>query len=134
MKQNDKLIKLSRRERQIMDIVFEYGEILATDIMHKLPEPPGYSAVRALLARLVKKEVLAFKQDGPRYLYYPVVDTEDARQKALSGVLKTFFNNSPTAAVTALLGLNKDQMSISELDEIAKMINKAKLAEAKNNK
>lgn len=125
MKKN-KLNKLSRRERQIMDIVYEQSEVSAQDIWKQLPDPPGYSAVRAMLARLVNKQVLEYRQDGPRYLYYPVIDTEDAKNDALSGLLKTFFNNSPAEAVTALLGMEQDKMSPDELNEISRLIERAK--------
>lgn len=125
MKKN-KLNKLSRRERQIMNIVFQQKEVSAQDIWKKLPDPPGYSAVRAMLARLVNKQILEFRQDGPRYLYFPAIDTEDAKNDALSGLLRTFFNNSPAAAVNALLGMERENMSPEELEKISAMIEQAK--------
>ena len=122
----DKLKKLSRRARQIMDIVYQQSEVSAQDILKHIPDPPSYSAIRAMLTRLVNKEVLEFRQDGARYLYSPVIETEDAKHDALSGLLKTFFNNSPAAAVSALLGMEKKSMSTDELEKISDLIEQAK--------
>ena len=65
--------QLSRRERQIMDALFERGELSAQDVRSAIPDPPSYSAVRALIAKLVEKKLVAYREDGPRYIYFPVV-------------------------------------------------------------
>ena len=118
--------KLSRRERQIMDIVFSQGEATAQDVLAKLPNPPSYSAVRTMLSRLVKKECLEFYQEGPKYIYRAVMDTGAATHSALKNVMKTFFNDSPAAAVTALLGMEEDGISDDELQRIMIQLEAAK--------
>lgn len=117
--------QLSRRERQIMDALFEAGELSAQDVQAAIPDAPGYSAVRALLAKLVEKKIVDFREDGPRYIYFPVVAREDARTSALQKLLKTFFGGSTTAAVNALLGMNREKLSVDEIDELRKAIDEA---------
>ncbi|TDR23608.1 BlaI/MecI/CopY family transcriptional regulator [Marinicella litoralis] len=118
--------QLSRRERQIMDIVFAQGQATAQQVLSQLPDPPSYSAVRAMLSRLVKKECLSFHQQGPKYIYQAVMNTSDAKQSAMKNLMKTFFNGSPTAAVSALIGMEKDRLSDTELDQIMQQIKAAK--------
>ena len=108
-------IKLSRREREIMDILFESGEISARDILEKMSEPPGYSAIRAMLAKLLHKGSVQFRQEGSRYLYSPTVARSHARESALKHLVKTFFDNSPALAANALLGMDGDSMDAAEL-------------------
>lgn len=122
--------QLSRRERQIMDALFEAGELSAQDVRAAIPDAPGYSAVRALLAKLVEKKVVNFREDGPRYIYFPVVAQEEARTSALQKLLKTFFAGSTTAAVNALLGMNKEKLSTEEVIQLQQAIDEA----AKNEK
>jgi BlaI family penicillinase repressor len=93
-----KAINLSRRERQIMDIVYELGEVTAQQVLEKLPEPPGYSAVRAMLSRLEEKGHLAHREQGARYLYFPLVKRDAATRSALSNLVKTFFDGSAAQA------------------------------------
>jgi BlaI family transcriptional regulator, penicillinase repressor len=122
--------QLSRRERQIMDALFEAGELSAQDVRAAIPEPPSYSAVRALLAKLVEKKIIDFREEGPRYIYFPCVAQEEARISALQKLLKTFFGGSTSAAVNALLGMNKDKLSADELKQLQQAIDSA----AKNEK
>lgn len=117
--------QLSRRERQIMDALFEAGELSAQDVRAAIPDAPGYSAVRALLAKLVEKKIVDFREDGPRYIYFPVVEQEEARTSALQKILKTFFGGSTTAAVNALLGMNKEQLNADEIAQLQKAIDDA---------
>lgn len=117
--------QLSRRERQIMDALFEAGELSAQDVRAAIPDAPGYSAVRALLAKLVEKKIVDFREDGPRYIYFPVVAQEDARTSALQKMLKTFFGGSTAAAVNALLGMNRAQLSADEITQLQKAIDGA---------
>ncbi|MCB1583834.1 MAG: BlaI/MecI/CopY family transcriptional regulator [Xanthomonadales bacterium] len=126
MKYKEPYNQLSRRERQIMDIVFAHKKVTAQQVMQLLPEPPGYSAVRAMLSRLVKKDCLSFHQQGAKYVYEAVMDTSEAKQSALKNLMSTFFNDSPTAAVSALIGMQKDDISDEELDAILKQIKAAK--------
>ncbi len=117
--------QLSRRERQIMDALFEAGELSAQDVRAAIPDAPGYSAVRALLAKLVEKKIIDFREDGPRYIYFPVVAQEEARASALQKMLKTFFGGSTAAAVNALLGMNKEQLNTDEIAQLQKAIDDA---------
>jgi BlaI family penicillinase repressor len=121
---------LSRRERQIMDALFEAGELSAQDVRAAIPDAPGYSAVRALLAKLVEKKIVDFREDGPRYIYFPVVAQEEARTSALQKMLKTFFGGSTAAAVNALLGMNKEKLSVEEIDQLQQAIDEAAKTEA----
>jgi predicted transcriptional regulator len=113
---------LSRRERQIMEIVYRRGEASVADILGDLPDPPSYSAVRALLRVLVNKQHLRHRADGPRYVYTPVVPRDRARAGALSELLDTYFEGSAMEAVAALLGSSRRRLSADELDELAALI------------
>lgn len=117
--------QLSRRERQIMDALFEAGELSAQDVRAAIPDAPSYSAVRALLAKLVEKQIVDFREDGPRYIYFPCVAAEDARVSALQKLLKTFFGGSTAAAVNALLGMNKNPLSENEINQLQQAIEDA---------
>jgi len=117
---------LSRREREIMDALFEAGELSAQEVRAVLPEAPGYSAVRALLAKLVEKKIIDFREDGLRYIYFPVMAQEEARASAMQKLLKTFFGGSTAAAVNALLGMNGEKLTTSEVSELKAAIEKAK--------
>ena len=94
---------LSRRERQIMDIVYEMKEATAQQIMERLPSPPSYSAVRALVRVLEQKGHLVHRQDGPRYIYVPRLAKDKASRSALAHLKQTFFDGSTTDVVAALL-------------------------------
>lgn len=113
---------LSRRERQIMDLLYERGEASARDIHGALPNAPSYSAVRALLAILVDKGQAGFRQEGARYIYTPVQPLSHARQGALRRLIKTFFGGSTLGAANALLGMGAADMEDEELDELATLI------------
>jgi BlaI family transcriptional regulator, penicillinase repressor len=118
--------QLSKRERQIMDALFEAGELSAQDIKSAIPDAPSYSAVRALLAKLVEKDVIQFRDEGGRYIYFPVVKQEVARTSALEKIVKTFFGGSATAAVNALLGMQNNKLTADEIAELQAAIEKAK--------
>jgi predicted transcriptional regulator len=116
---------LSRRERQIMDIVYRLGEATAAEVMDNLPDPPSYSAVRALLRILEEKEHLRHRQEGPRYVHRPTVPVDKAKQSALKHVATTFFDDSISQAVAALLDLSHDDLSDAELARLARLIDQA---------
>lgn len=124
--------QLSRRERQIMDALFEAGELSAQEVRDAIPEAPSYSAVRALLAKLVEKKVVDFREDGPRYIYFPVVAQEEARTSAMQKLLKTFFGGSTAAAVNALLGMKQEKLSSDEIAQLQQAIDKAREDEHKD--
>lgn len=117
---------LSRREQQIMDIIYSRGQASATEVMENLPAPPSYSAVRALLRVLEEKGHLRHKRDGQRYLYFPTVARERMKRSALRRVLQTFFNDSAEDAVAALLDISQERLSDEELERMAKLINQAR--------
>lgn len=117
---------LSRRERQIMDIVYRRDEVSVADVLEELPDPPSYSAVRAMLRVLEEKKHLKHRQQGPRYMYRATVPREDARESALRRLLKTFFDNSTENAVAALLDLSAADLSQAELDRLAELIREAR--------
>ncbi len=117
---------LSRRERQIMDILYELKEATALQVLERLPEPPSYSAVRALLRVLEQKGLVVHREDGPRYIFTPILAREKARRSALRHLMKTFFDDSPTDAVAALLNISEENLSEEDYDRILKLIQKAR--------
>jgi predicted transcriptional regulator len=120
---------LSRRERQIMDIVYREGRVSATDVLSRLADPPSYSAVRALLRILENKGHLRHEADGNRYLYLPTLPMHRASRSALQNVLETFFEGSTEKAVAALLDLSRDELSDEDLDRLSRLIGDARKEE-----
>jgi predicted transcriptional regulator len=118
--------ELSRRERQIMDVVYTRGEVTVTDVLDGLPDPPSYSAVRAMLRKLEEKGHLTHDVHGPKYVYRPTLPREEAQESALERVLDTFFEGSPGRAVHAILDASAAELTDSELDELAKLIERAR--------
>jgi predicted transcriptional regulator len=114
--------QLSRREREIMDVIYRSGRATAAEVMASLSEPPGYSAVRALLRVLEEKGHLRHEEDGPRYVFLPTVPRERARQSALRQLVHTFFDGSTEQAVAALLDLSSTRLSDAELDRLRDLI------------
>jgi predicted transcriptional regulator len=111
---------LSRRERQIMDIVWRQGHATANEVHAQLPDAPSYSAVRALLAVLVNKGHLRHERDGKRYIYLPTASAHKAGKNALRRLLSTFFNNSPAELVATLL--DPKEVDDAELARIRAML------------
>ena len=109
-----------------MDIVYRLGRAAVSDVLERLPDPPSYSAVRALMRILEEKGHLHHEQDGPRYIYMPTVPREKAKESALKNVLRTFFGGSTEAAVAALLELKGEEVDPDELDRISRMIANAR--------
>ena len=99
---------LSRRERQVMEILHRHGESPVTEIMQELPDPPTYSAVRSVLRILGEKALIKHKEDGPRYIYYPAEPTEHARDDMLAHVVRTYFAGSPEQDSPERLGHQRD--------------------------
>lgn len=116
---------LTRRERQIMDIVYRHGEATAAEVQENLPDPPSYSAVRALLRVLEEKGHLDHEQEGPRYVYHPTLPREKARRSALKRVIRTFFDDSTEKAVAALLSMSATELSGEERDRLRELIEQA---------
>ena len=117
---------LTRRERQVMDILFRRGEATVSEVMNDLPDPPTYSAVRSVLRILAEKELITFKEDGPRYVYLPVMSSERAREDALKHVVHTFFEGSTEQAVTALLRISDTDLSDAEVSRLQERIRNAR--------
>ena len=118
--------KLSRRERQIMDAIYRLGRATAAEVMQSIPEPPSYSAVRALLRVLEEKGHLTHDEEGPRYVYRPTVTREKARRSALERLIDTFFEGSTEQAFAALLDLSAPRLSDAELKRISRRIEDAR--------
>src|SRR4029077_11936227 len=119
-------LDVSRRERQIMDVLLALKSDTAAEIQANLPDAPSYSAVRALLKILETKGHVKHEEEGRAYVYLPVVRRTDARQSALSHLLKTFFDNSAEQAVAALLAIKGEKMSDAELNRMSQLIDDAK--------
>lgn len=117
---------LSRRERQIMDVIFAHGEATAAEVAAALPDPPSYSAVRAMLRILEEKGILKHREEGPRYVFLPVESREKASRSALKRVVQTFFKGSLASAVSALVDASDTQLSVEELDRLEAIIQKAR--------
>jgi predicted transcriptional regulator len=115
---------LSRRERQIMDIIYARGQATAAEVAAALADPPSYSAVRALLRILEQKGHLRHQQDGPRYVFLPTVSRDRARRSALRNLVRTFFDGSSAQAAAALI--DHSQLSDEEFDRLAQAIDKAR--------
>jgi len=117
---------LSRRERQILDIIYSRGRATAAEIQEALPDAPGYSAIRALLRILEQKGHVRHEVDGPRYVFLPKVSRQKARVTALRHMLKTFFDGSAAEAAAALVDGSAAKMSAKELDELEALIERAR--------
>jgi len=117
---------LSRRERQIIDILYARGQATAAEVQTALPDPPSYSAVRAMLRVLEEKGHTRHEQDGPRYVYRPSVARDRAKVSALRHLMRTFFDGSREQVVAALLDDDTSQMSDDELDRLSRLIDRAR--------
>ena len=118
--------QLSRRERQIMDVLHEKEAAAAAEIRAALPDPPSYSSVRALLRILEDKGHIKHRQDGARYVYLPCVSRETASKSALKRLVATFFQGSATQAMAALLEAHDTKLSDTELNQLQQLIKQAK--------
>ncbi|MCH8122952.1 MAG: BlaI/MecI/CopY family transcriptional regulator [Bacteroidetes bacterium] len=119
-------VDLSRRERQIMDVIYRKDSATAAEVMDNIPDPPSYSAVRALLRILEDKGHLKHDKVGPRYVYKPTVSVDRAKTTAMRHVVSTFFEGSVSQAVAALLDLQKRDLNEEEVDRLAELISQAK--------
>ena len=116
----------TRRERQIMEVIYREGRATATDVLTRLPDPPSYSAGRALLRILEQKGHVRHVEEGNRYVYLPTVPADRARRSALRSLLQTFFQGSPEKAVAALLDMSRSELSEQELDRLSRLIDQAR--------
>jgi predicted transcriptional regulator len=119
-------LKLTRREREIMDIIYKLGRAAAGEVMERLSGEPTYSTVRAQLRVLEDKGYVVHEEEGLRYVYTPKVPRHEIRQSALRHVVDTFFEGSTQKVVAALLGADGSKVSPEELERIAELVDKAR--------
>lgn len=117
---------LSRREREIMDILYRDGELTASEVVERLPGAPSNSTVRTILRILEEKGHVKHEQQGMRYLYKPTVNRDRARRSALNHLLSTFFDGSPEAVVSTLLDERSARLSDEQLASLAQLIDRAR--------
>ena len=120
------LVGLSRRERQIMEILFQRGKASASEVREAMEDAPGYSAVRAMLRVLEEKGHVRHQEEGLKYVYVPTVARDKAKRSAVKHVLDTFFGGSPEQIVAALLDVSATRLTREELDRMSELIEKAK--------
>lgn len=116
--------QVSRRERQILEILYRLGQASAKEVQENLPDPPSYSAVRALLVTLENKEMVRHSKEGRRYLYKPAITPKKAKRSALSNLLNTFFDGDPQNLVASLLDPSDQQLTKKEIDSIRDLLKK----------
>jgi BlaI family transcriptional regulator, penicillinase repressor len=121
----EKHLQLGRRERQIMDVIYRRGRASVAEVRNDLPDPPSYSAVRAMLGLLEDKGYLRHQQQGLKYVYLPADDTGKVRDSALKHMVATFFGGSPERAVAALLEMSDSKLSAKEKQYLSQLIKKA---------
>ena len=119
-------LDLSRRERQIVDALYKLGRASAADIRAEIPDPPSYSAVRALLRILEDKGHVRHEQDGPRYVYVPTIARDSAKRSAMRHLVQTFFDGSAAQAMSALIDTSSVRLTQSELDRLEQLIDQAR--------
>lgn len=117
-----KTTDLTRRERQIMDVLLELGEASAEEVRERLPDPPSNSAVRTLLGKLEDKGAIHHSEKNLRYVYSPAVSRDEAQESALSRLVRVFFGGSAAQAVTGLLDRSVERLDDTELDRLAATI------------
>lgn len=114
--------QLSRRERQIMEVIYRLGEASVAEVLQELPDPPAYSSVRTLLGVLETKRLLKHKKKGRAYVYLPTVSREKARHSALRNVVQNFFDGSVESVVTTLMSISESRLTDDELERLARLI------------
>lgn len=123
--QHTDLTDLGRRERQIVEALYRLEQGSVREVLEQLPDPPSYSAVRAMLGKLEAKGYVEHERDGPRYIYRPVISAERVRRKALKHLVNTFFDGSAERAVLALARLSDGGISDAALDRLAELARRA---------
>jgi len=120
------LASLSRRERQIMEILYQHGKASAAEVREAMSDAPGYSAVRAMLRILEEKGHVKHQAEGLKYVYVPTVARDKVKRTAVKHLMETFFNGSPEHVVAALLDVSSTKLSSEELDRMARLIDNAR--------
>ena len=126
MPERHPLDQLGRRERQIMDILFRHGRASAAEVQAALDEPVSNSGVRGMLRYLASKGYVAHEQEGPRYVYFPVDQPEEVSRSALRHLVSTFFSNSPSSAIAAVLDMTDEPLSEDEYQRLSKLLEQAR--------
>lgn len=124
----DTATALSRRERQVMDILYRRGEATVAEVMADLPDPPTYSAVRSILRILMEKALITHREDGPRYVYLPAINADRAADDAMKHVIRTFFDGSAQQAVAAVLRMSDAKLSDQEIADLSERIARARVS------
>lgn len=117
---------LSRREREVMDVLYRRGQATVAEVMEELPDPPTYSAVRSILRVLEEKGHISHREDGPRYVYAPAVARDRARKAALDHLVETFFDGSAESALAALLRRSDLELDEAQIKRLAREIRQAR--------
>lgn len=126
---DDKLENLTRRERQIMDIVYKFGTVTSDEVLKNMSNPPTIHAIRRFMKILEEKGYLKHKWEGPKHVYYPTVSRAKARKSAIDHLKDTFFDGSASQAMTALFDQSKSELSDDDLDAFSRLIEQAKKRE-----
>lgn len=121
--------KLSRRERQIMDVLYRKGRATVAELLEEIPDPPGNSAMRAMLRVLEEKKHIRHEAEDLRYVYMPVVPREKARRSAVAHLVETFFDGSAEQAVATLLNVSARDLKPEDFDRLAALIEQARREE-----
>ena len=124
--QNVNLERLAARERQIIEAIYRLEEATVGEVLDTIDNPPSYSAVRAILATLVQKGVIEYRNVKNKYLYRPVLPKDSAQKSMLRNLLENFFAGSPTKAVAALLDVAGSEMNDADYSELKKLVEKAR--------
>jgi predicted transcriptional regulator len=126
MKQRLKTIDLTRRESQIMEILHRRRHATVEEVRAELPDPPSPSSIRKLLDIMIERGLLARRYDGPRYVYFPAAKPEEASRSALLKLVRTFFNDSPSSAIAALVDLHDTPLTESEYRRLTALLKRAR--------
>ncbi len=119
-------LNLSRRERQIMDVIYRLGKASVAEVLKELPDPPGYNSVRVTLTILENKSYLKHHKEGQRYIYKPVLVLDKAKRSVLKHMLTTFFDDSAPKVLSTLLDMSEAELSDAEIEELSRLVEKAK--------
>lgn len=122
----DALNRLSRREREIMEVILELGECSAREIEARLANPPSYSAVRALLAKMERKGAIDHRNVGGAYVYRPLAQPEKVSRNAIQKLLQIFFGGSTVSAITTMIDMKSAELDDADLDELDRLIERAR--------
>lgn len=125
-KRNRETPELARRERQIMDVIFQLGEATVGEVLERLPDPPSYSSVRTIIRKIEAKGLLTHRQDGKRYVYRAKQSRETASRTALQKLMDVFFSGSAPDTVAAIMDVSAKTLDPEDLDRMAKIIEQAR--------